>query len=128
MVANLSSPERQHPCSQSPAPPAPPRPQPRAAPSSPRPPGLAGLAAHHPRARPELRRVGARSCLWRYRQVEASTLRGPSGRAVTNHGGEGRKLSPPHLLGLGGGRSQSSPQARKLPPPPLQPGPVLALG
>lgn len=59
MVANLPSPETQHPGSPSSAPPAPPRPRPRAAPRSPRPPGLAGLAAHHPRARPELRR----SCL-----------------------------------------------------------------
>ena len=54
-------------------PPAPPRPRPRAAPRSPRPPGLAGLAAHHPRARPELRR----SCPWRDEKVQASPPTGP---------------------------------------------------
>ena len=52
---------------------APPRPRPRAAPRSPRPPGLAGLAAHHPRARPELRR----SCLGRDEEVQASAPRSP---------------------------------------------------
>lgn len=52
---------------------APPRPRPRAAPRSPRPPGLAGLAAHHPWARPELRC----RCLWREGSAQASAFKGP---------------------------------------------------
>ncbi|XP_039716424.1 succinate dehydrogenase assembly factor 2, mitochondrial isoform X3 [Pteropus medius] len=73
MLANLTSPETQPPGGPSLAPPAPPRPRPRAAPRSPRPPGLAGLAAHHPRARPELRC----SRLWRDGSAQASAFMGP---------------------------------------------------
>lgn len=140
MVANLSSLERQHPCSQSPAPPAPLRPQPRAAPSPPRPPGLAGLAAHHPRARPELRRLGARSCLWRHRQIEASTLeRGPGPccdepwrrrpqaqpDAPARPWGRPKPESPSgprNYRRLHSNRARSSPSARPTRLPPTAPG------
>lgn len=58
MVANLPSPETQPPRQPKLCPTRSAPPPARAAPRSPRPPGLAGLAAHHPRARPELRRWG----------------------------------------------------------------------
>lgn len=119
------------------APPAPPRPRPRAAPSSPRPPGLAGLAAHHPRARPEL----CRCCPWRDGKPQASARRSP--RTALRRTPEAKPAAPAQRTCLGPGaarlesprvpelqplllhiQTQSSPPARPAPLPPHRPGPA----